>query len=79
MLGLRKALRLVYKPSDEILLELDHLERSSPNFPDRLINVLSRENLVRHEFLASLRGGDNAWLIEYLDNVCVCVTVLLPY
>ncbi|KAF9791269.1 kinase-like domain-containing protein [Thelephora terrestris] len=73
MLGLRKALRLVYKPSDEILLELDHLERSSPNFPDRLINVLSRENLVRHEFLARLRGGDNAWLIEYLDNVCVCV------
>jgi hypothetical protein len=70
-----KAQRPVYKPSHEVLQELDRLERSSPNFPDQLASLLSRENFQDWDVCKSLREEDAVWLIEYLDNVCVRFTV----
>jgi hypothetical protein len=67
--------RPVYKPSNEALQELDRWERSSPNFPDQLANLLSRENFQDFEVCKSLLDEDAVWLIEYLDNVRVCFTV----
>jgi hypothetical protein len=70
-----KAQRPVYKPSHETLQELDRLERSSPNFPDQLASLLSREDFIRWDVGKSFQNEDAVWLIEYLDNVCVRYTV----
>ncbi|KAF9792023.1 kinase-like domain-containing protein [Thelephora terrestris] len=63
-----KAQRPVFKPSDDALQELDRLKRFSPNFPDQLASLLSRENFQDWDVCKSLREEDAVWLIEYLDN-----------
>ena len=72
-----EALQPVYKPSHKALRDLNRLERSSPNFPDQLTSLLSRKNYGDYNFLKSLQSQDKGWLIEYLDNVCVHLTVPL--
>ena len=75
----RKAQQQIREPSHEVLQQLNSLERSSPDFPDQLISLLSRED---YKDLASVDGAqseDRVWFIEYLDNVCVHFTVSTLY
>ena len=62
-----------HEPSHKVLQEINHLEKSSPNFPDRLTSILSSNKYEDPSFFARVQSEDRVWLIEYLDNVCVCV------
>ena len=55
-------------PSPPALQQLRRLDRSSPDFQDKLCNVLYGQDYV--ESLPNLRGGDVVWLVDYLDEVC---------
>ena len=70
-MSFRRVLRRIYKPSRDILQRLDRLERSSPDFPDQLTNLLSGQEYGQHIFTDALREEGAAWLVEYLDNVRV--------
>ena len=65
----RIVLRQGYKPSHNILQQLDRLERSSLDFPNQLTNLLDGQEYNYFFFTAGLRVEDIAWLVEYLDNV----------
>ena len=75
----RKAWQRAYEPSHEVLRQLNHLGRSPPNFPDQLTSIFSTEEYKNLDTLRDLKSKDRAWLIEHLDNVCVCDSLhLLP-
>lgn len=61
----------VHGPSNKVLRELNRLQRSSPNFPNLLVNLLRIEERKAPGFFYNLHSKDKVWLIEYLDNVCV--------
>lgn len=71
----RKAQQPAYEPSHDVLQQLNRLQRPSRKFPNRLIDLLSREEYEDPSFFEGVRGEDRSWLIEYLDNVCVRFTV----
>jgi len=54
-------------PSPPVLQQLRRLDRSSPDFQDRLSNVLYGEEYRR--CVPNLQGDDLAWLVDYLDQV----------
>ena len=64
--------------SPPLLQHLRLLDKSSPQFPDRLSNLLREETY--NECATNLRDEDWSWLVEYLDNVRpnVVSTDLLP-
>lgn len=66
-----KAQQQVYEPSHNVLQQLNQLKRSSPDFPNQLTNLLSREEYEHPTLLHKFYDEDRAWLIEYLDNVRV--------
>ena len=66
-----KAQQQVYEPSHNVLQQLNQLKRPSPNFPNQLTNLLSREEYEHPTLLHKFCDEDRAWLIEYLDNVRV--------
>ena len=57
-------------PSDP-LRTLRDLDRTSPHFRNQLIDFL-RGNEYRH-VAPSLQGEDLAWLVNYLDDVSICI------
>ena len=57
-----------------ILQRLDHLDKSSPQFPNQLASFLHEKGY--EDCLPKLRDQDVVWLIEYLDNVCLYIA---PY
>lgn len=67
----RKVLQLVYDPSHDILQQLNNLKRSLPDFPDQLIDLLSRKEYESPIFSDRFRDKDRTWLVEYLDKVRV--------
>ena len=68
---LRKVQQQVYGPSLDILQRFNNLERSSPDFPDQLIDLLSRKKYESPIFSDRFDDEDRAWLVEYLDHVRV--------
>lgn len=54
-------------PAPLFLQLLERLDRSSPEFPHRLSDVL-REQEYR-ERVKNLQGPDLTWLVNYLDEV----------
>lgn len=57
----------------EILQQLDHLDKSSPQFSDQLASLLHEE---RYKLcIPDLQDQDVVWLVEYLDNVCLYITL----
>jgi len=56
----------------DLLGQLRHLNQSSLEFPDRLTNLLHKQE--HRTSVASLQGDDLAWLVEYLDNVRLRIT-----
>ena len=53
--------------SPPTLQQLDHLDRSSPDFHDQLSNVLYGEEYQR--CAPNLQGDGLVWLVDYLDKV----------
>lgn len=62
-------------PLHPVLQELDRLDESSDRFPRQLADFLSGEGYI--DCITELQNEDGAWLIEYLDNVGVCVAFCL--
>jgi len=63
-------------PQPNPLQLLRDLDRSSAGFPDRLTDVLLRE-----DWMAQVRGlprNDLEGLVEYLDSVCVWIAFTQP-
>jgi len=60
----------------EVLQELDRLDKFSPKFPDKLVSLLSKEG--HKDYIQWLRDEDVSWLVEYLDNVCLRIS-LYPF
>ena len=58
---------LMSSPSAPALQQLHHLDRSSPDFHDRLCNVFYGREYSQH--VPDLQGDDLVWLIDYLDKV----------
>ena len=54
-------------PSPPALQQLRHLDRSSPDFQDRLYNVFYGREYS--QCVPNLRGDDFVWLVDYLDRV----------
>ena len=75
----RKAQQQVHEPSHEVLQQLNSLERSSPDFPDQLISLLSRQDYKDLATADGAQSEDRVWFIEYLDNVCMRFTVSTLY
>jgi len=57
----------------EILHQFDSLDKNSPQFPDQLTNLLYKEGLK--EYILKFRDEDVVWLVEYLDRVCLSITL----
>ena len=74
MLSRLRARKRVYRPSDEFLRQIDHLERSSPDFSYQLADLFKGKG---HDFNKKLGREDREWLVEYLDNVCALVALYL--
>jgi len=58
-------------PLPKILQQLECLDKSSPRFPDELMNLLRGKVYKRR--VPKLQDEDATWLVEYLDNVSLCV------
>lgn len=74
-----KSRQRIHEPSDNVLQQLNRLERSSPDFPNLLASFFRMEEYKAPEFFYKLHNEDKVWLIEYLDNVCVRVVLSAPY
>ena len=57
----------------EILQEFDDLDKSSSEFPDRLISLFSTKEYK--DCIPRLRDEDVSWLVEYLDNVRISIAL----
>ena len=53
-------------PSSLAFQELDGLDRSSPGFSHKLVDILRTRNYAQS--LSSLEGDDLKWLVDYLDE-----------
>ena len=54
-------------PSSLALQQFHQLDKSSPDFPDKLCNVLYGEEYTKCVLI--LQGDDLMWLVDYLDKV----------
>ena len=54
------------------MLQLRHLDRSSPDFHDQLYNVLYGEEYS--QYVPILQGDDLVWLADFLDKVRRCIS-----
>lgn len=61
----------------EILQQFKQLDRSSPQFPDQLTNLLHKKEYK--ECILDLRDEDVVWLVNYLDEVCLHFAPVLPH
>ena len=61
-------------PSLPVFQQLHHLDKSSPDFHDQLCNVFYGSKYSK--CVPDLQGDDLVWLVDYLDKVCRCVTLL---
>ena len=64
-------------PSPPALLQLYHLDKSLPDFHDKLCNVFYGREYS--QCVPDLQGDDLVWLVDYLDKVCPCVTFPVLY
>ena len=60
-------------PLPEILQQLDHLDKSLPQFPDQLASFLYGKGY--EGCIPKLQDQDAVWLVEYLDNVRFYITL----
>ena len=77
----RKVQQQVYQPSHRTLRQINDLKKSSPDFLVQLFNCLSGDG---HDYpvefileFGNVDDRDKVWLISYLDNVRVCVSLYL--
>ena len=63
--------------SPELLQRFKRLDKSSPQFPDQLTNLLYKEGFK--DQILKLRDEDVVWLVEYLDEVCLSIALHLFY
>jgi len=63
-------------PSLPTLRQLRRLDQSSPDFQDKLCNILYGKDYV--ECAPNLRGDDVVWLVDYLNEVRRPVALPLP-
>ena len=54
-------------PGSPVLHQLDHLDRSLPNFQDQLSNVLYGQEYKQS--MPNLEDDDFVWLVDYLSEV----------
>ena len=59
-------------PSSPALQQFHQLDKSSPDFHDKLCNVLYGEEYTQCVLI--LQGDDLVWLVDYLDRVRCCVS-----
>ena len=57
----------------EILEQLGCLDKSSPSFPNQLTSLLCEKGYK--DCIPKLQDEDVVWLVEYLDNVCLYITL----
>ena len=62
--------------SDDLLQQLRTLDRSSPEFHDRLSGILYGETYKRN--VSRLQDNELVSLVDYLDKVSYRVTIPLP-
>jgi len=63
-------------PGPPALQRLHSLDRSPPEFQDRLSNILYGEEYQK--CVLNLRNDDSVWLVDYLDKVRRHVTLPFP-
>ena len=54
-------------PSSPASQQFHQLDKSSPDFPDKLCNVLYGEEYTKCVLI--LQGDELVWLVDYLDKV----------
>ena len=59
--------------SSPALQGLDHLDWASPDFHDKLSEILHGKEYA--QCVLSLQDDEVVWLVDYLDKVCRRVTV----
>ena len=59
-------------PSSPVLQKLDRLDTSSSDFDDQLCSFFSGREYV--QCVSDLSDEDLVWLVDYLDEVCQCVS-----
>ena len=60
------------------LRRLYRLQTSSPQFPAQIATILDGTGTEYRASIKTLKDGDLARLIEYLENVCFCIILILP-
>ena len=73
--GPRPTITILPMPSPNPLQRLQGLDRSSPEFPNRLTDILG-EDWMNHA--QNLSPNDLEEFVEYLDSVCVWVAFTHP-
>ena len=63
-------------PSSSVLQQFHHLNRSSPNFPDKLCHVIYGSEYS--QCVSNLQGDELVWLVDYLDKVRCRITFPHP-
>jgi hypothetical protein len=63
-------------PTPDLLHQLRDLDKSAPEFSSLLTNLLDDHGY--EDCVANLKRDDPAWLIEFLDTVCLRVTSTNP-
>jgi len=61
-------------PSSLALQQLDCLDKSSPDFQDKVSNILYGQDYVR--CVQNLQASDSVWLVDYLNDVRFRVPLL---
>ena len=59
----------------DVLRRFKSFDKSSPQFPDQLMDLLSGEEYKSR--VTRFQDEEVAWIVDYLDNVCVCVALYL--
>ena len=62
--------------SSSVLQQFHHLDRSSPDFHDKLCNVFYGSEYS--QWVSNLQGDDLVWLVDYLDKVRCRITFPHP-
>ena len=63
-------------PTDSVLQQIYHLDKSSPDFRSQLNDALHRQEY--HQRAQELNADDLMWLVGYLDDVRCHITSSHP-
>ena len=60
-------------PLPDMLEQFDRLDKNSSQFQDQPTSLLYSEEL--EDYIPEFRDEDTAWLVKYLDQLCLSITL----